>query len=330
MVIPEKMETVSRQIALKDIDDSPGPYCMSFGVDLEPLARSIREIGLVNPPILKREREGLTVVTGYRRIMALKELKAETAASRIISGRDNLRPLECLLLNLHDNLATRHLNDVEKGMVLSRLEAWVPTKELVERYMPLLGLRSREEDLHFLIEMEREFDTPVKTFISEGRLSWQAVKMLSRIDAASRSAILKWISKLRLNINQQSQFIDYLVDLSFIENKSIPHILGEKGLNGPSPDTPVNRPQQAKAVLNTLKARRNPLIVRAEKQFKKTISDLNLPDGIQISAPPFFEGENYRMEVIFRGGEDLKIKLEGLNRIQGLGTLGHPWREDPE
>ncbi|HEJ83568.1 MAG TPA: hypothetical protein ENO25_03275, partial [Desulfobacteraceae bacterium] len=225
MVIPKEMETVSRQIALKNIDDAPGPYCMSFGVDLEPLARSIREIGLINPPILKREREGLTVVTGYRRIMALKELKAETAACRIISGRDNLPPLECLLLNLHDNLATRQLNDVEKGMVLSRLDAWVPTKELVERYMPLLGLRSREEDLHFLIEMEREFDTPVKTFISEGRLSWQAVKMLSRIDAPSRSVILKWISKLRLNINQQSQFIDYIIDLSFIENENIPNIL---------------------------------------------------------------------------------------------------------
>jgi hypothetical protein len=330
MVIHKIADRAPRQVALNDIDDSPGPCCMSFGFNLDPMVQSIQQVGLINPPILKSDLEGLTIIGGYRRIMALKELKVETAACRIISGRDEVLPLECLLLNLYDNLATRSLNDVEKGMVLSRLDAWVSRQEIVERYMPLLGLRSHEKNFRFFLEMERNFGAKIKTFVAEGRLSWQAVKMVSEIDAASRSAILKLISELRLNINQQSQFIDYIVDLSFIEGKSIPQILGEEELNAICTDTHMNRPQQAKAILNNLRTRRNPSMVKAEKRFNRAVSDLNLPDGIQISAPPFFEGEYYKLEIFFREGQDLRTKLEGLNRIRGLGKLGHPWKGSPE
>lgn len=320
------MEIAPRQIALNTVDDSPGPFCMSFGFTLDPLIRSIREVGVINSPILKSDPEGLTIVGGYRRIMALKKLKVETAECRVIFEHDGILPLECLLLNLYDNLATRSLNDVEKGMVLSRLDAWVSRKEIVQRYMPLLGLRSHEINLRFFLEMERDFGAKIKMFVADGKLSWKAVKMVSEMDAASRSAILKLISEVKLNINQQSQFIDYLVDLAFIEGSSIPQILEAEAFTAICSDAQRNRPQQAKAMLNKLRTRRNPSIVSAEKQFNTMVSDLNLQDGIQISAPPFFEGENYKLEVFFKEGQDLKTKIEGLNRIGGLAELGHPWK----
>ncbi|MFO7598751.1 MAG: hypothetical protein R6X27_02950 [Candidatus Desulfacyla sp.] len=330
MYIHRIMEMAPRQIALDKVDKSPGPFCMSFGFTLDPLIRSIREVGVINPPILKSDPEGLTIVCGYRRIMALKKLKVETAAFRVIFEHDGILPLECLLLNLHDNLATRNLNDVEKGMVLSRLDAWVSREEIVQRYMPLLGLRSHEKNLRFFLEMERDFGAKIKMFVAEGRLSWQAVKMVSEMDAPSRSAILKLISELKLNINQQSQFIEYLVDLSFIKDRSIPQILEAEAFTAICSDAQPNRPQQAKAMLSKLRTRRNPSIVSAEMQFNRMVSDLNLPDGIRISAPPFFEGENYKLEVFFKEGQDLKTKIEGLKRIRGLAELGHPWKGSPK
>ena len=59
------------QVNIKDIDDRPGPYCMSFGFDLEPLTESIRRVGLINSPLLVRNGNGeLDIVIGYRRIRA--------------------------------------------------------------------------------------------------------------------------------------------------------------------------------------------------------------------------------------------------------------------
>jgi hypothetical protein len=315
-----------QEVVLDDIDDEPGPFCMSFGFDLEPLISSIETVGLINPPILKNEQGQIAIVAGYRRIKALKSLNAVSTACRLISGHD-VPPLQCLLLNLHDNLSTRRLNDVEKGMVLNRLAAWVPEQEIVTQYMPLLGLQPHEKSLLFFLEMERDFDVKIKTFVAEGRLSWRAVKMLSDMDAASKAGLLNVISELKFNINQQLQLVDYLFDLSFIEKKSIPRILGELGLDSIHSDKNTNRPQQAKAVLNRLRTRRNPSIVKAEKRFTRAIIDLNLPDGILISAPPFFEGEHYRLEILFRKGEDLKTRLEDLIQIEGLSKLRNPWNE---
>jgi len=327
MIIHHKMaEMTPRQVAIVDIDESPGPYCMSFGFNLDTLIQSIRHIGLANPPILKSDPGGLTVVAGYRRIMALKALGAGAVPCRIISGHE-IPPLECLLLNLYDNLSTRRLNDMEKGMALNRLDTWLPRHEIVNRYMPLLGLRPNEKGLLFFHELEKDFDVKVKTFVAEGGLSWRAVTMLSDMDAASRASLATLISYLRFNINQQIQLIDILIDLSLIEGKPIPHILSELALDNRYDGKNTNRPQQAKAVLNRLRMRRNPALVTAETRFRSMVAHLNLPEGIRIDAPAFFEGEYYRLEILFREGEDLKSRLEDLLQTGKLAQLKNPWDE---
>jgi len=323
------MDMALQEVALDHIEDSPGPCCMSFGFDLDLLIRSIKTVGLINPPVLKRNDPGnFTIVSGYRRIKALQSLNAGRIACRILPAHD-VTPLQGLLLNLHDNLSTRKLNDVEKAMVLSRLAPWVPKKEIVTHYMPLLGLPCHEPSLLFFLEIEENHGNRVKTFVADGRLSLQAVKMLVEIDAISRAGLLRFISDIRFNINQQIQYIDYVIDLSYIEEKPILDIVEEEVLEKIRSDTHMNRPQKAKAILKNLRTQRYPSVVNAENRFKKTLIDLDLPKGTQISAPPYFEGEYYRLEVLFREGEDLKTKLEDLFRKQALVRLKNPWGQTP-
>ncbi|MFH1630278.1 MAG: ParB N-terminal domain-containing protein [Pseudomonadota bacterium] len=318
-------DTIPQPVALKDIDDSPGPCCMSFGFDLTPLIQSIENVDLINPPILRKDNQGnITIIAGYRRIKAMKSLKRGRAACRILSGRD-ISPLKCLQLNLYDNLSIRTLNQVEKAMILTRLSSLVSRDETMAYYMPLLGLPSNEETLLFFLRVERDLGKTEKEFLAQGRLSLQATKMLLEVDEASRSAILGFLSDIKLNTNQQTQYIDYLIDLAHIECKSIPQILGEKVLTGICSDTHMNGPQKGRAILRNLRARRNPSLVSAEKRFNKTLSGLNLPVGVQVNAPPYFEGTDYRLEVLFKEGKDLRKKLQVLYQSEGLSNLGNPW-----
>ncbi len=138
----------------KKIDDSPGPFCMSFGFDLEPMIQSIRTVGLINLPLIVREgKSRLTVIAGYRRILALKSLRWNSVQCRIL-GESEFSPMECLLLILFDNLVTRKLNEVEKGMVLKRLSLYLPRTEIIKHYMPLLGLPSHEETLRLYMAVD--------------------------------------------------------------------------------------------------------------------------------------------------------------------------------
>ena len=328
MDIHNIVDIVPQPVSLNDIQDFPGPCCMSFGFDLRPLIQSIERVGLINPPLLKKDKAGnITIIVGYRRIRALRALKADSAVCRVLSERD-LSPFECLLLNLHDNLSSRGLNDVEKGMALARLATWVPTSKIVEYYMPLLGLPTRLDTFLLYVKVEKELETAAKDTLARGKLSLIAAKRLLEVDQESRSGIFRLMDNIKFNINQQIQLIDYIIDLSYRDRVSIPDILKGGPLADIYTDTNRNSPQKARAILDHLRTRRSPSVVRAEKRFQKMVSDLDLPNGVRISAPAFFEGPDYRLDVVFKEGRELRQRLKGLCRKEGLNRLGDPWEKD--
>lgn len=318
-------EIIPQPVVLGKIDDSPGPYCMSFGFDLNPLIRSIKSVGLINPPLLKTDNKGsITIITGYRRIKALKSLKAERAVCRVLSG-DIILPIECLLLNLHDNLAVRKFNDVEKGMVLARLIPWIKPLEILEYYMPLLGLQSNKTTLSSYLRLEEEMEVKAKESIVQGQLSLRNAMMLLDMDLISRSSIIDLISNIKLTVNQQRQLIDYVIDLAHINSASIPDILDDQSVKGINSDTRMNNPQKGRALIRYLRMRRYPSISKAERVFKKMVSKLNLGEMVRIDHSPSFESPHYRLEVLFKDGPSLREKLENLMK-EDIDSLRDPWK----
>jgi ParB-like chromosome segregation protein Spo0J len=306
--------------------ECPGPYCMSFCFDLDPLILSIRSIGLVNSPLLiENGRGGMTVIAGYRRIQALRCLKYDEIPCRIFS-ESQLSPLACILINLHDNLATRALNVVEKGMILTRLASLLPRTEILDHYMALLGLPSHEPTFIFFEKLERELDEEIKEYLAKGLLSLPVVKVFLDMDPNSRRHVFDIISKLKLNINQQRQLVEYIVDISNMNGSSSLGLFKETQFMRICSDNRLNNPQKAKAVLESLRAKRFPFLTRAEKAFKNKVYGLNLPDGVRIKAPPYFEAPDYRLEVFFKEGKELVEKIRALSQTDGLEDIGDPWK----
>jgi hypothetical protein len=328
MDIPEISRIKSQLVDFDKIDTSPGPSCMSFASDLNPLIQSINKIGLLNGPLLMESKHGLlTIIAGYRRISALKSLGWHRFPCRILS-ESKISPLTCLLLNLYDNLATRRLNVVEKGMVLSRLCSLVQINEVLAVYMPLLDLPSDEPTLSFFTKLETQLDTRIKEYLVQKKLSLKIAKMLLEMGSEARSQIFRVISNIKLNINQQIYLIDYIIEISIIENKSISEILNEPALEEVFANKYENNPQKAKAILKVLRARRLPSVVEAEELFNKRVSGLDLPDKVRIFAPQYFEKPDFRMEVRFKEGEGLKKTIDRLALIKGLEDIRNPWEID--
>jgi hypothetical protein len=321
-------EVGCQQVSSKDIDDRPGPYCMSFGFDIEPLKRSVRRGGLINSPLLiKNRNEKLDIIIGYRRILALKSLSWDTIPCRIVSYSE-LSDLECLLLSFYDNLSFREFNHVEKGMVLTRLSSWIPRDEILEHYMPFLGLSSHAPTLDFFLKLDKELDEKVKESIVEGLLSLHAAKLLLEMNTDGRLSVFQLMTKLKFNVNQQKQFIEYIIDLSLKNKKTIPEIFKDVSLKNICSDTRMNDPQKAHAILGMLRSWIFPRLTHAEKTFKRMASALDLPEGVRIHYPPFFEAPNYRLEFFFKSGKELMDKVERLSRTEGLLKLRDPWETD--
>jgi len=313
-------------IDLKEFDEAPGPNCMSFGFGIKTLINSIEAVGLINTPFVTRNREGcLYIVAGYRRIMALKAMKYGRIDCIDLSD-SGLSALEMLLFNLYDNITIRRFNEVEKGMILNRLMLYMSKENIEKHYMQLLGINNRRE-LDILMRIE-ELNETTKKSIADGALSANTIGFIQELDNRSRSVILKWISDLILNFNQQLKYIDYLIDISIKEGKSTADIMDEDRFLRLLKEKDLNTPQKARKMLKVLRTRRFPFLTNSEKEFDKRIKGLRFPDGVSIGHSPFFEGQAYRLEIVFKDGRELKEKIDTLARTEGLNSIRDPWRED--
>ncbi len=313
------------RIPTEMLDETPGPYTMSFGFDLDPMLESIRKVGLLNPPLVERDGSGkIHIIAGYRRALALKSLKEEEIVCRDLSS-STLDASKRLLLNLYDNLACREFNGPEKGMILERLMGHFSEEDVLSFYMPLLGLPSHRPLLMTYLKLG-ELEREIRVAFAHERLSYKTVRAFVEMRPASRAAFFKWFAIIMFNFNQQSQFIELTQDISSESGVPVPVFLGEGGLVEILEDRGLNGPQKAKAAIDWLRARKLPNLHDAERKFQGMIRRIGLPDGVVVQHSPFFESQDYRLELRFRDGKALRKKILELASLEGLEQFMDPWK----
>ncbi|EFK05597.1 conserved hypothetical protein [delta proteobacterium NaphS2] len=296
---------------------------------MKPLLNSIKKIGLINSPILIKKRKGegavqYEVIAGFRRISALRALSLNPIPCRILPSETP--SLDCLLINLYENLCSRDFNPVEKGMVLTRLLDLIPEREVLDTYMPLFDLPSHRETLHLFAGVEKMFDHQAKTLLASEYLSMKAAKLLIEMDGTERNMFCGYFSAVRFSKNQQTQFIDLVSDLSHIENSPVTCLLMDPRLKDIRDNPQMNNPQKARALITVLRKKRLPRLTKAETGFKQMVEKLALPPAFQIVPPPFFEGAQYRLEISFENGKDLKERLQFVANNERLAAFINPWK----
>ena len=318
MIIMEQkqLQTSLVNISISDVDLKPGPFCMSYCFNLEPLKASIEKFGVINPPyLLINADNNLLVVAGYQRLMAVKELGWQDIMCHILP--DSFPLLDSLLFSLHDNIIHRELNNIEKGMFLQRLIRFISIEEIVASFLPLLGIPKTKEQLDLFLELG-DLEDRIQISVAKEQLSIRVAGLLRYLEKADRLAVNDLFTSLRWSYNQQWEVIQWIKEISSRVGCSIKEIIDSKDIKGVLDTTMINKPQKVKTIVKLLKYKRFPSLSKAETLFNNSISNLSLPLGVKIIPPPFFEGINYKLEVTFRKGEDLKKKLRDLNELHEL------------
>ena len=280
--------------------------------------------GVINPPYLLRNSDNnFLLVAGYARLMAVIELGWHDIACHVLPGSFSL--FNALLFNLNDNLIHRQFNSIEKGMILQRLTHFISTEEIVTNFMPILGIPSNKQQLELFLGLD-ELEERIKISIAIEQLSIRVAGLLRHIDKNDRLKINNLFTSLKWSFNQQWETIQWIKEIASREGCSINKIINSKDINEVLHNTTMNKPQKVKAIVRILKFRRFPSLSKAEKLFIKGVSNLSLPLGVKIIPPPFFEGTDYKLEVTFRKGEDLKEKLANLCNIPELKYIPDFWK----
>jgi hypothetical protein len=317
-------QSIPVRVEISDIDLSPGPFCMSFNFDLDPLKASIKRFGILNPPyLLKNSNDSFTVVAGYRRLLALRELCRPDAVCQIVEH--DFPPFEALLLNLSDNLVHRRLNIVEKGMVLTRLTRFLTTNEIVNSFLPMLGIPSNRQTLEQFLDLEG-FEEAIRVSLAMERLSLRVVGLMKRLGRDERLRINDLFTSLKWSFNLQWQAAIWIMEIAGREGRSVKEVIDDERIVRILENGKMNGPQKVGAVVGELRKWRFPTIMEYEKSFKTKVSDLRLPSKVRIIPPQFFEGRDYKLEIVFRGGKEISEKIERLSHTAGLEEIADFWK----
>jgi ParB family chromosome partitioning protein len=97
--------------------------------DIEGLARSIKEVGLLHPPILRPVEDKYEIVIGERRIEALRYLGAKEVDAVVL----DISPIEAIKLALAENLARKDLTVLEEARGIREFLRYEPNMRKLSR-----------------------------------------------------------------------------------------------------------------------------------------------------------------------------------------------------
>jgi ParB family transcriptional regulator, chromosome partitioning protein len=303
----------SQKIPLERIDLSDETYSVRFMADVRDLRSSIREVGLIQPVLLKEKPHGYQVISGFRRIAALRELGFRDVDSSVTDEADGLR---LFTMTLHDNVTGRGLNAVEKAITLDKLihQFRVDRALVIRDFLPLLSLETHEKILNTFLSLARMEDD-VKRFVLGEAVSRSNIRILSTFHPEDRIALLKPLSSLKLGENRLREILTLLDEISRRDRIRIKEILLQPAIQTPLSHEEWTPSQKTEEFKRTLLQLRYPRRHHLEEEFQQRRASLHLPPGIALDHAANFEGKRLKMEFQFESVEDLRTILSSLNNL---------------
>lgn len=317
-----QLETTRKKILLSQIKWQEKKYRTSYFADLSGLKQSISAVGILNPPIVQSiSDENFRIVSGWRRLMALRELDKNFCEVFVLKDTSNdLRLLELVIL---ENLSIREFNVMEKAIIIKNLvtEFNLSDRKIVENYLPLLKLGKNPKWLGWSQKLV-DFPQCVQQTFANEMLSFDLIDFLEKINSEDREHFVNIINILKLGKNRQKELAMLLADLSRIKSCSLSKLFQEVELVKIIDHEKLTNSQKTAKLFEWLKNQRYPRYSEVEKKFEYVIRSLKIPTNSQIKHSPYFESDWYTLQFTFRNLDEFKKTVEFQNKINSEEQIG--------
>lgn len=284
--------------------------------DLERLAESLREVGLLNPPWLRLRPGGTRwqVVTGRKRLQAAAHLGWREITARLVP--EGTPDFFCLLVHLFDNAFTRGFNLREQAALAAGLLEHCDPETVTARYLPYLGLPPSFAHLERLRRVAG-LEPPWQGLAAQGRLALTAGARLAAWDPDDRAAAWPFLDTLHLSQSKQEEFLDQVALLARRKAMTPAAVLAREDLRR-ALTAPDRTPQE-----RTVAVRRHlyrwvyPRLSAAREAFESALGRLGWKRQarMRLQPPPAFEGPDFHLEITFRDAPELRQLLAEITRL---------------
>jgi len=299
-------------VLLADIDSADTTFRITTRKELDNLVLSIQKLGLMHTPVLKYNPPGYSIVCGFRRIAACRNLGWTRIPARVL--RKNTGFFEMARLAVADNALQRPLNLIETSRALKLLTEVDTEKEVLVAAAAELGIPLSPAIVPKLKKI-CDLSRPIQKAILANVIDLSMALALDRFNAVDGQALLGLFDHLKLGLNRQRELLLLLKEISQREEIPIQQLMTEKPLNHILENTKIDRSIKRQKVRTYLRRRRFPMISKAETQYNTFVKQLKLGPNINLMPPKDFEGMTYTLTIRFDNRKELKNLKEKLEKI---------------
>jgi hypothetical protein len=287
---------ILKEIPLEEISFDNEAFRISEELDSTMVRDSLHRVGQLNPVILLDKKPQMSIVCGFRRIHALKQLGMPRAVARIFSDTD-CDITGTFELALWDNLSHRQLDPLEKARVLFKLQTMcgVPGDKLVSAYLPILGLAPSRKVLDIYISLNA-IRPELRHCLVEGRLTLSSLEFLAELPAGTQECVASLMNRIRLSASLQKKLLNLLDELASVSGNPFDAPLKGAQVLTILEDAGLSLFQKGEKVYDSLYRLMNPRLSQTVDRFLARKKSLKLPGAIRINAHPFFEDPGLRVE----------------------------------
>ncbi len=296
------------RLPLKTIDFTDETFCLSFPCRSLDLLNSIDLVGIIHPPVVRKNRKKYQIVCGRGRLRAAKRLGLQRVMCKVLPAW--VDDLSCLMIAFEENITTRGFNIIEQALVIEKFLHYLSEEKVIEDILPRLGYSPAYKNLEFLLKLNF-LEDEVKTLVCEEIIQPQLAIRLLDLEEADRQAIARLLVTLRPGANRQRQILEILQDLSRKEEVPIYQILKEPGIEEILNHEKLNPPQKTEKLYSYLRKRLFPRLVAQEEAFRKWADSLS-GAGMRVIPSQAFEKDTYFLQIEFTDSQDLYKKWQKL------------------
>ena len=298
------------EILIKDINLKDERFRISRFFSLESLLLSLKEVGLVNPPLVTCRERRLVLVSGWKRVLACQGLSLNSIPVWMVESDDDL---QMFLLAFYENLATREFNLLEKAEILLKLKTFGEKEQkIIRHYFPLLEIPKTSYYLDLYLTISR-FSRDIKSFIHQKNMSLASLGCLAEFNSRERKLLLPLLQPL--GQNKQKELLEDLHEISLRDGIPAEKILMSEEIGRILHSEKLSPLQRSARILQWLRQKRYPCLSSWREAFEQAMRRSGWPKNISIEPSPFFEEEAVTVQFRFKNEEELRSLLERLQQV---------------
>ena len=291
-----------------------GDHTFKITTNTEPdeLARSMRAVGLLQPPVLVKTGSGFRIVCGFRRIDAGERLNIKRIPARILPA--TVSTMTCAQIAVVDNASQRTLNIVEQSRAYALIKKFADNEATWMKIVESTGLSGSRSAMDRIIPVAG-MPAALQDALLEGSIALPIALQISRLDRGDAESLCHFFRQLTTGLNIQRELMELISEISRRDDISIARLLEQADLNDIIENKDFPAPQNVQRLRMMLKSKRFPELSRAEEAYHQKVKTLKLNPRVQLHPPRFFEGRSYRLSLTVDSRRQLKSLQAELDKL---------------